>query len=129
MSIIYIFIGIIIGWFIGTKGILKSTKNPFSEMNSREQQEAQSKAQEAFDERTEERLEKILEFITKETEHQKALANCSIEDLKRGATRQDIEELLDISTTTAHKYLDILEKENKIKQLNAGTNTSYILTS
>ena len=86
------------------------------------------KSREAIEERTEERKQAILEFLQRELEHQKALANCSVEDRQEGISREDVEKLLDVSTTTALKYLNELEEEKRIIQVGThGPSVYYTL--
>lgn len=135
MWFIYIIIGGVLGYWMGKKGSLLSSSSrfgseekSFNEMDEVEMKKIHSKAKEAFNERLEERLEKIFEFIGKEMEHQKALANCSIEDGKVGVSREDIEKLLDISGMTALKYLNELENKGKIEQVGkSGQGVYYVL--
>ncbi len=98
----------IIGFILGKKlakfHAIKKT-NRLNSIAPTEQQAMNKKAREALDERTEERKQKILNYMQREAEHQQALVNCSIEDKKEGITREEIERLLDISTSTALKYL------------------------
>ena len=87
-------------------------------------------SKEALAERTESRKEKILDFMKRETKHEEALKNCSIEEPKLGVTCVEIEKLLDVSGKTARKYLDELENENKIRQVGkAGRGVYYILNT
>ncbi len=114
--------------FRALKRIAFQNNNSLSGKTEEEKTDMRNKAQGAFDERTEERKEKILEFLTRELDHQKALANCSIEDRKKGITREDVEELLDVSSKTALKYLNELEQENKIIQSSShGPDVHYTL--
>ncbi|MCK5285965.1 MAG: hypothetical protein KAJ58_01935 [Candidatus Pacebacteria bacterium] len=119
MNLIYIIIAAIIGYIIGKNNSSKTSQSqisPFEEMDDTELEKMQTKTKETISQRTEERKEKILEYIKKEKAHQEALANCSIEERKEGVDRKEIEDLLDISRSTALKYLNELEKEQKITQ-------------
>ncbi|MCK4918660.1 MAG: hypothetical protein KAS02_02665 [Candidatus Pacebacteria bacterium] len=132
MNLIYIIIALIIGYIIGKNNSSKNSQSQissFEEMDDTELEKMQTKTKESILQRTEERKEKILEYIQKEKAHQKALANCSIEERKEGVTRQDIEDLLDISKSTALKYLNELEEEQKITQSSpTGRDVHYATT-
>lgn len=89
----------------------------------------QGKAKEALAERTEERKEKILEFMKKEAEHLGELQLCGVDTTRKEFDRRDVEKLLDVSDTTALKYLDELEAEGKIVQVGeAGPKVFYELS-
>ena len=86
------------------------------------------KAHQALSERTEERKQRILEFMKDEEARQKKLEDCSVEDKKKGVNNNDIEKLLDVSDGTANKYLNKLEKEEKIEQVGvSGRGVYYVL--
>lgn len=86
------------------------------------------KAHQALSERTEERKQRILEFMKDEEARQKKLEDCSVEDKKKGVNNNDIEKLLDVSDGTANKYLNELEKEEKIEQVGvSGRGVYYVL--
>ncbi len=66
------------------------------------------------------RLDKILEFLDKNTSTSLKLRGTG------RITNDDVEKLLHVSDATATRYLDILEKEGKIKQIGkTGRNTYY----
>ena len=88
----------------------------------------QEEAQEVLTERTEERKQQILEFLQRETAHQQALQNCNLADKPTGITREDVEKLLNVSGTTALRYLNQLEQAGKILQSSpSGHNVHYTL--
>ena len=123
----------ILGFILGKKfakirASKKASITNFSSLPPPELQDLRKKATEALDERTEERKNQILEFLKRETEHQQALKNCSIENRPVGITREEVENLLKVSDKTALKYLNELESENKIVQSSpAGPTVRYIL--
>jgi len=125
----------IIGFILGKKlaQFRASQKTPaqtFVDLPKAELDNLQDKAQAAFDERTEERKQQILEFLKRETAHQQALQNCNLEDKPTGITREDVEKLLDVSDSTALRYLNQLEQENKITQSTPfGSNVRYLLNN
>ena len=126
-NILFFIAGIALGFYIKGKMGEKTGKS-FKSLETEELGEIMEKAREALSERTEERKEKILEFMKRETEHEKALKNCSIEEPKPGVTCVEIEKLLDVSGKTARKYLDELEDENKIRQVGkTGRGVYYVL--
>jgi len=110
--------------------IKRKKKISFQEMNPKKLEEVREKSKEALSERTDERKEKILEFMKAQLEHQKELEDCKPGISKQGISRKDIENLLDVSTQTALKYLNLLEEENKIKQIGqSGKDVHYTLNS
>ncbi|MFC1802099.1 hypothetical protein ACFLY7_01530 [Patescibacteria group bacterium] len=85
-------------------------------------------AKEALSERTEKRKERILGLMNSEAVHQKELNTCDLVDRSPGITCSDVEKLLDVSDQTACKYLNELEKEEKIEQIgDSGKNVYYVL--
>ena len=59
---------------------------------------------------------------------QKIVESCDIKNAKKGIKREDVEKRLGVSRKTALKYLDLLEEENKIKQIGkAGQDVYYEL--
>ncbi|MBT7556596.1 hypothetical protein HN615_06690 [Candidatus Woesearchaeota archaeon] len=63
-----------------------------------------------------------------EAVHQEELKACNVEDIKKGITSENVEKLLDVSNTTAGRYLNALESENKIKQVGkSGKGVYYTL--
>tara|TARA_Y100001958_G_C20988644_1_gene377010 strand:+ start:55 stop:429 length:375 start_codon:yes stop_codon:yes gene_type:complete len=123
MNILYLLIAFILGFFIG-----KSTSKNTSLIDTPEEIRARhEESRIALSQRTEERKQKILEFMRQTETHNEELRVCYPEkDLKK-ITRRDIETLLDVSSKTAHTYLDLLEDENKILQEGSGRNTYYTL--
>lgn len=79
--------------------------------------EIQKEAKEALSKRTEEREEKILDLVKNEVDHKKELQVRNIVDLKDGIKCSEVEKMLDVSNTTARKYLNELESEEKIEQV------------
>lgn len=135
MNPLYLIIAVVIGYLIGRQNIRKQNNSPFSKksfaaLDEDELKNISAEARKALAERTEARKEKILEYLTKELAHQQALANCNIEDRKKGITREEVEKLLKVSDTTALKYLDELETDQKITQsAPAGRTVYYTLPS
>jgi len=118
----YILIGII-GFIIGRK-----TAKNFAPKSGDEMNEMRKEAREAVAERTEERKRNILEMLRQSKD--KFAEGCNIREgeNKNGITRNDIEKLLDVSDTTAGKYLNELEEAGKIKQIGtSGKDVHYIL--
>ena len=120
-NILFFIAGIALGFFIKGKMKLSSdTKGEayFDNLTKDELGEIREEAQKALTERTEKRKAKILELLKNEALHKEELKTCNLDDSKAGrVTRADIEKLLGVSDVTARKYLDQLEKENKIKQV------------
>lgn len=81
-----------------------------------EMEELRAEAREALTERTEKRKEKILNLMNMEVAHNHELEMCGVADIKKGITTLNVEKLLGVSPSTARKYLNELEAENKIKQ-------------
>ena len=124
-SILFFIAGIAFGFWIGRK----STKT-FAPRKPEELKEMQREAREALAERTEKRKRKILNLMDIEAVHQEELEACNVADIKKGITSENVEKLLDVSISTARKYLNELEDENKIKQIGkTGPNVYYILNS
>jgi Fic family protein len=124
MTSILIFIaGIALGFYI--KG--KTTKT-FTPKQPEEMREMRAEAHEALSERTENRKQKILELMKGEAVHDEELKACGVADIKKGITSSNVEKLLDVSDQTASKYLNELEKEQKIEQIGtSGKGVYYIL--
>jgi predicted HTH transcriptional regulator len=100
--IIYILIGVVIG-LVGYKFILNSNN---------EKKENEKTIPELKTEQKQESKQKILDFLQ---ENEKI-------------TNKDVENLCNVSDATATRYLDELEKEEKIKQIGAtGPSTYYRL--
>lgn len=124
-SILFLIVGIILGiifqrWRGGGDKVETFDEKPVEEMK-----EIRKSAKKALSKRTEKRKVKILNFIKKETTHQKELRECEVKNsssskkqkVKKGVTSTDIKKMLGVSGGTARKYLNELEKENKIKQV------------
>ena len=129
-SILFFGIGIVFGFylkgkFFGGAGNVAGLKTLKTE---EELDEMRAESQEALKERTEERKKKILEMMAREEEHQKALLGCDLEVVTKGIESSDVEELLGVAGKTARKYLNELEKENKIRQVGErGRGVYYVL--
>ncbi len=120
--LILIIVGIV-SFAVGRKSV-----KTFEPKSDGELDEMRVESREALSERTEERKRKILEFMRKEKEHQEDLKGCNLEAECKGVTCNDVEKLLDVSEQTAHKYLNELEKEQKIEQIGkVGRGVYYIL--
>lgn len=103
-----------VSFVIGKKSVKVKT---FALKSEDELKDMRVEAREALRERTERRKEKILDMMKREAEQQEKLATCNLEQNKKGVTCNDVEELLDVSDQTACKYLNELEKEEKIEQI------------
>lgn len=91
-------------------------------------QELRQEAKKALTSRTEERKEKIIKFINDTVENQIELEECSGMITPKGIRRVEIEALLDVSDTTARRYLNILEKEDVVVQIGgSGRDVRYVL--
>ncbi|MBT3730128.1 hypothetical protein HOB87_02385 [Candidatus Woesearchaeota archaeon] len=122
-SILFFIIGIALGFYIKSK-----TTKTFTPKQAEEMSEMRAEAHEALSERTESRKQKILNLMNTEAVHDKELKACNVADIKKGITCNDIEKLLDVSDQTASKYLNELEKEQKIEQIGtSGKGVYYIL--
>ena len=122
-SILFFIAGIALGFYI--KG--KTTKT-FTPKRAEEMSEIRQEAREALSERTESRKQKILILMDSEAVHQEELKACGVSDIKKGITSENVEKLLDVSNTTAGRYLNALESENKIKQVGkSGKGVYYTL--
>ncbi len=119
-------VGVLIGGWLGRGSVRR--KKVFVERTGDELGEMREEAREALSDRTERRKEKILELMRKEVVHQEELGVCELVDRSPGITRLEVEKLLDVSRHTAHKYLNALEKEDKIEQVGcSGKDVYYIL--
>ena len=122
-SILFFIIGIALGFYIKSK-----TTKTFTPKQAEEMSEMRAEAHEALSERTESGKQKILNLMNTEAVHDKELKACNVADIKKGITCNDIEKLLDVSDQTASKYLNELEKEQKIEQIGtSGKGVYYIL--
>jgi len=124
MNLIWFIVGGVVGFFLGrskvSSGGLVSGSENLEEMHE--------KSQLALEERTESRKNRILKYIEKEMNHQEQLQHCNLGVEVVGVSREEIEKLLDVSDNTARKYLNELEDEGKVKQLEErGNNVTYIL--
>ncbi len=120
--LIYILIGII-GFIIGRK-----TTKTFAAKSEDEMDDMREEAREALAERTDKRKEKILEILRQSKDKFAEGCNLREGENKKGITRNDIEKLLDVSSTTANRYLNELEDDGTIKQIGAfGKDVYYIL--
>ncbi|MCI5108242.1 MAG: hypothetical protein MRY49_00135 [Candidatus Pacebacteria bacterium] len=124
MNILYVFVSLIIGFFIG-----RSTKKSFGLQSKDELEEAHSASRKALAERTENRKEEIIEMMKNSRERYEELKACNLVEERKGIHRGDVEDLLEVSTQTALKYLNELEEEGKIKQIgNSGKDVYYMLS-
>ncbi len=112
INLLFFVAGIALGFFLNRK-----THTP-EEMNK-----LRAESKEALAERTKKRKENILTYMNT----QKEIRACNMSE-PEGVTREEIENLLEVSGQTARKYLDELEDENKITQIGErGPNVHYIL--
>ena len=112
MNYLLLIIVAVVSFTLGRKSMKTFTPKSAERLDS-----IRAEAHEALSERTEKRKERILEFMRKEKEHQNELIGCNLEAECKGVTCNNIEKLLDVSEQTAHKYLNELEKEQKIEQI------------
>jgi Fic family protein len=129
-SLLFFGIGIVFGFYLKGKFFSGGGNVIGSKVlkTDEELDEMRVGSQEALKERTEERKKEILEMMKREEEHQKALMGCDLEVEVKGIASSDVEELLGVEGKTARKYLNELEKENKIKQVGErGQGVYYIL--
>jgi predicted HTH transcriptional regulator len=124
LNILYFIAGVALGFWV--KG---RTSKSFLPRSKEEMEEIREEAMGALAERTEHRKEKILEFMKNEAIHQKELEACNPGKAGVGVVRADIEKLLEVSDTTARKYLNELEAENKIKQMGENGRDVYYTLS
>jgi predicted HTH transcriptional regulator len=115
-NILFFIVGIAFGFYIKGK-TTKSTGETFASKSEDEMEDIRTEAHEALTERTESRKQKILNLMKDEAVHQEELKSCNVADIKKGITSENVEKLLDVSNTTAGRYLNALEAENKIKQV------------
>lgn len=124
-SILFFIAGIALGFWI--KGQTTST---FTPRKPKELKVMRKNARKALTNRTEKRKKKILNLMTGEIIHQEELKACGVTNVKEGITSKNVKKLLDISGATARKYLNELEKENKIKQIgDSGRDVYYVLST
>ena len=119
-------------FFIGRKtvNINKGAGKTFAQRDPEELREIRSKSRKALAKRTEDRKEKILSLMTIGATHGEELKACGVEDIKKGITSQNVKRFLGVSVITARKYLNELEKEDKIKQIGkTGRNVYYTLNT
>ncbi len=117
--------GFLLGKYMSEKNSIK--KGNIENMSENKREDMLEKSKEALSERLDNRLDKILEFMKREELHQKQLLGCDLEAPIDGVTCNQIESLLDVSESTALKYLNGLENEGKVKQIGKGLKTTYIL--
>lgn len=122
----------IVSFFIGRKTVNVSRRagKTFAQREPEELREIRNKSRKALTKRTEDRKEKILSLMTIGATHGEELKACGVEDIKKGITSQNVKRFLGVSVITARKYLNQLEKENKIKQIGkTGRNVYYTLNT
>ncbi|MFC1757041.1 hypothetical protein ACFLZC_02725 [Patescibacteria group bacterium] len=128
MTYIYLIIAGVLGYFFGKKFAKSSKAKSFADASKNELKEVRKKADKALNERTEDRKEKILEAMKDAREDFKMGCNLREGENEEGITREEVEKLLDVSSGTANKYLNDLEKNQKIKQIgSSGRGVYYIL--
>ncbi len=132
MTYIYLFIAGMLGYVLGRKfaqrRASKKAKPGFAEMPEDKLEEIRKEAREATSQRTEKRKAKILTAIESANEDFKMGCNLRDGENEKGITCNEVEKLLDISESTAHRYLNELEKEGKIKQVGStGKSVYYVL--
>ena len=119
MNYIILAVVAVVSFFIGrkTSAFGRKVDRSFASKQPEELKEIQKKSREALAERTEDRKEKILSLMTIGATHGEALKACGVEDIKKGITSKNVKRFLGVSVITARKYLNELEKEDKIKQI------------
>ena len=127
MNYLILIIVAIISFTIGRK-----TAKTFTPKQAEEMSKMRAESREALTERTENRKQKILELMKGEAVHDEELKACGIKRHPSAGSGQgtcnDVEKLLDVSDQTASKYLNELEKEQKIEQIGtSGKGVYYIL--
>jgi len=80
-------------------------------------------------ERTKKRKDLVFYLISNQSDYAKNLISCGITKADVGVTSADIEKLLDVSSSTALRYLNELEKEGKIKQIGESGPDVYYTTN
>jgi len=105
----------------------RTTVKKFEPQKPEALQEMRVEAKKALGNRTEERKAKIVQLIKDTVENQFQLEECSGMITPRGISRVDVENLLDVSSTTARRYLNVLEEENIILQIGeSGKDVRYV---
>ena len=130
MSYLVLILIAIVSFAIGrmTAKHARPTSGTFALRKPEELKEIQAEAREALTERTEIRKGKILHLMNREAVHQKELEACNVADIRKGITSANVEKLLDVSRGTARKYVNELERENKITQIGkTGRDVYYTL--
>jgi len=130
MNYLVLIIVAVVGFVIGRKTSKFGSEavKSFSRRQPEELKEIQRESRKALTKRTEDRKEKILSLMTIGATHGEDLKACGVEDIKKGITSKNVKKFLDVSGVTARKYLNELEKEDKIKQIGrAGRNVYYTL--
>jgi len=112
MNIIWIIIAGVVGFVVGRMSV-----RGFSARSPEVLKELREEARKALGERTEKRKEQILEMMKDFEVQKKIVETCDVKNPKKGVGRRDVEKRLEVSRKTALKYLDLLEEENKIKQV------------
>lgn len=104
------------------------TVTKFEPQKPKALQEMRVEAKKALSIRTEERKDKIVQLIRDTVENQIQLEECSGLITEKGIMRGDVENLLDVSDTTARRYLNLLENEDIVVQLGtSGKDVRYVL--
>lgn len=130
MSYLILILIAIISFAIGrmTAKHVRPTNGIFAPKQPEELKEMRVEAREALSKRTQMRKGKILNLMNSEAVHQKELEACNVDDIKKGITSANVVKLLDVSGATARKYLNELERENKITQIGkTGRDVYYTL--
>ena len=130
MNYIILAVVAVVSFFIGrkTSAFGRKVDRSFASKQPEELKEIQKKSREALTKRTEDRKEKILSLMTIGATHGEALKACGVEDIKKEITSKNVKRFLGVSVITARKYLNELEKEDKIKQIGkTGRNVYYTL--
>ena len=129
-NILFFIAGIALGFYVKDQMKGSGKVKTFDEKSPDEMEKIRLESKEALTERTEKRKEKIL--IALKDSKGNFMSN-DIEGAQNACVPKpfacaDVEKLLDVSDTTARKYLNELEAENKIKQIgNTGQGVYYVL--
>ena len=131
--LILIVVGVV-GFALGRRS---ARSKMFAPRTADELDEIRLEAIDSLTKRKERRKNNILEMIKREDDHQDEMRACNFEEedipnqlgadgrKKKGVVCKDVENLLDVSDTTARKYLNELEKEGEIKQIGASGRDVY----
>jgi len=123
MEYIVLFLVSLGSFFLGRVSVKK-----FTPQSSEILDEARKESKTALTSRTEKRKELVIQFMKDTLERQLDLEECSGMLMEKGITRDEVEDLLNVSATTARRYLTMLESDDKIVQIGkTGSDVRYEL--